>query len=104
MTGEISDNDLVYVSQYQRLQQYGGPEEGGWWVSIHQYTEQSLGPFRRSQAMIVQKAANTAANSTHGLLAARHLGMGDIFYFLEEVKGEHHQEWGDLPNEAWYYH
>ena len=31
---EVSHNDRLYVSRYQRAQGYGGPEEGGWWRDI----------------------------------------------------------------------
>ena len=98
-----NDNELVYVSQYRRQQRYGGPEEGGWWVSIGQYTGNSFGPFPRSIAMVVQKEAREAARRTGMFIVAKSHRMDDVYYNLEATKGEHHETWEDVPRESWHY-
>ncbi len=100
---EIDMDEPVYVSQYRRLTRYGGPEEGGWWLAIGHYTGQSFGPFPRSEAMKVQKAAKEAAYVASGRIRQHQDRMIDIYYNLEVTKGEHHETWDDVPSEAYVY-
>jgi len=100
---EIDMDEPVYVSQYRNLQRYGGPEEGGWWVSCGHYTGMSLGPFPRSEAMKVQRAARAAAHVAGGRIRQRADGMTYVYYNLEVTKGEHHETWADIPSEAFVY-
>lgn len=100
---EIDMNELVYVSQYRRLQRYGGPEEGGWYVTCGHYCGQSVGPFPRSEAMKVQKTLKEAAWATSSRISAHTYRMGDVYYNLEVTKGEHHKTWDDIPREEFVY-
>ena len=108
----VHDGQTWYVSLYREEQQYGGPEEGGWWrtvTAIESYQEFST----REQAVAVAKQVEKFADELtekgrreHGEQCIRECewldalwldadwlpepdGPGEYFVVVESVPGQH---------------
>ena len=50
--------DEFYIGKYNRIEQYGGAEEGGWWYYNYKYLGESVGPLPKKEAIDALKALN----------------------------------------------
>ena len=46
-----------YVGKYRKIENYGGPEEGGWWYNNFDHIE-SIGPLSKEKALEMLKLLN----------------------------------------------
>jgi hypothetical protein len=94
---EIDVKGTWWVSRYTEVQNYGGPEEGGWWYYNYEYTGDSVGPFSKEWAVNVRDDLQTGRKpeTVHwegwpeedDQMWSGMLGATRASYIIEEEKG-----------------
>lgn len=104
---------MFYVSRYEQVQRYGGPQEGGWWYTVMRHMETMKRFYHRSDAIkhaekcrqqeseqnlrlkqaYVKHLADmpegeSPYNDTEGYIPTGYPCDGEIAFVVEKIPGE----------------